>query len=296
MEDAGHPPPKVELHLNRSSDLVPLESGLTTVQYFPTIEESGSEFFCVWKQVGPLGQVLYQGKEVGPPLEVVMAPYIASNIPSILTYEEGMELRVTFEAKPPPSVEEINWLPLYDGMVVKMLEELEKPHTFETIVTIFNQTEDFDLELIINNSVGSSKKLFTISVDLPTTPFILPSPSMDQFLGSSSAGSIDRTTGTVAGLVGLIIFTILLILITVTILRSRRRKEQSKSVNTGKFRKLEIDGNIILHIAEDYRRVPLISVEAPGCDTITTPGLSLVPVGCTRSGKYLFIQASFCFV
>jgi len=158
VEEAGHPSPKVQLRLNRSSELVPLESGLETVQYFPTLEESGSEFSCVWEQVGPLGQVLYQGKETGPLLEVVMAPYITSNIPSILTYEEGMELRVTFEAKPPPSVEEIKWLPLNNGMVVKMLEELEKPHTFETIVTIFNQTEDFDLELTINNSVGSSKK------------------------------------------------------------------------------------------------------------------------------------------
>ena len=92
------------------SDLVPLESGLETVQYFPTLEESRSEFFCVLEQVGTLGHLLYREKKVGPPLEVVRAPYIILNIPLILTYDEGMDLRVIFEAKPPPSVEEIEWL------------------------------------------------------------------------------------------------------------------------------------------------------------------------------------------
>ena len=47
VEDAGHPPPKVELHLNRSSDLVPLESGLklfSISQLLKRVDQSSSVF------------------------------------------------------------------------------------------------------------------------------------------------------------------------------------------------------------------------------------------------------------
>ena len=75
VEKTGHPAPSLSLSMNKSSDMAKLGGGSRArVSYYPTIEETGSVFICKWEQVGPGGEVLYQGEEVSAPFDVMMTP------------------------------------------------------------------------------------------------------------------------------------------------------------------------------------------------------------------------------
>ena len=246
VEKTGHPAPSLSLSMNKSSDMAKLRGGSRArVSYYPTIEETGSVFICKWEQVGPGGEVLYQGEEVSAPLDVMMVPSILADIPAEYEYQVRMQLLVFFLANPAPAQEDVQWNVVMDNQVRLGVEEVGElvggkvnevsntSYKFETAITISNLTENMTLEITIRNMAGSVKKMFIIMVPSPTTPNILPSPTMEQFQATSSTTVMDMTASSIVGLIALFLFTIFLVLIIIILLRFRRREQEQKNIVKG---------------------------------------------------------------
>ena len=246
VEKTGHPAPSLSLSMNKSSDMAKLGGGSRArVSYYPTIEETGSVFICKWEQVGPGGEVLYQGEEVSAPLDVMMVPSILADTPAEYEYQDRMQLLVIFLAKPAPAKEDVQWYMVMENQVRLGVEEMEQlvvgevnevsntSYKFETAITISNLTENMTLEITIRNMAGSVKKMFFIMVPSPNTPNILPSPTMEQFQATSSTTVMDMTASSIVGLIALFLFTIFLVLIIIILLRFRRREQEQKDIAKG---------------------------------------------------------------
>ena len=272
MEKTGHPAPSLSLSMNKSSDMAKLGGGSRArVNYYPTIEETGSVFICKWEQVGPGGEILYQGEEVSAPLDVMMVPSILADTPAEYEYQDRMQLLVFFLAKPAPAQEDVQWNVVMDNQVrlgVEVVGELvggevnevsNTSYKFETAITISNLTENMTLEITIRNMAGSVKKMFFIMVPSPNTPNILPSPTMEQFQATSSTTVMDMTATSIVGLIALFLFTIFLVLIIIILLRFRRKEQEQKTIVKGWSKNINCS-HILCHL-DEYRRVPLISVD-----------------------------------
>ena len=247
VKKTGHPAPTLSLSMNKSSDMAKLGGGSRArVSYYPTMEETGSVFICKWEQVGPGGEVLYQGEEVSAPLDVMMAPSILPDTPAEYQYQDSMQLLVIFLAKPAPAQEDVQWYMVRENQTRLGVEEMEElvvgevneasntSYKFETAITISNLIENMTLEITIRNMAGSVKKMFSILVPSPTTPNILPSPTMEQFQATSSTTGMDMTASSIVGLIALLLFTIFLVLIIIIILvRFRRREQEQKDIDKG---------------------------------------------------------------
>ena len=247
VEKTGHPAPSLSLSMNKSSDMAKLGGGSRArVSYYPTIEETGSVFICKWEQVGPGGEVLYQGEDVSAPLDVMMVPSILADTPAEYEYQVRMQLLVFFLANPAPAQEDVQWNVVMDNQVRQGVEEVVElvggevnevsntSYKFETAITISNLTENMTLEITIRNMAGSVKKMFFIMVPSPNTPNILPSPTMEQFQATSSTTVMDMTASSIVGLIALFLFTnIFLVLIIIILVRFRRREQEQKNIVKG---------------------------------------------------------------
>ena len=246
VEKTGHPAPSLSLSMNKSSDTAKLGGGSRArVTYYPTIEETGSVFICKWEQVGPGGEVLYQGEEVSAPLDVMMVPSILADTLAEYEYQDRMQLLVFFQAKPAPAQEDVQWNVVMDNQVRQGVEEVVElvggevnevsniSYKFETAITISNLTENMTLEITIRNMAGSVKKMFFIVVNSPTTQNILPSPTMEQFHATSSTTVMDMTASSIVGLIALFLFTIFFVLIIIILVRFRRREQEQKNIVKG---------------------------------------------------------------
>ena len=116
VEEEGNPPVEVTLyHEQQGADREELGDGARS-QFEPSLEDTGSVFSCIWSQVGPDGFVFYEGKEHSETLDVLMAPQLLEGEESIseFIFEEGLQLKVPFEAKPWPQEGDILWMLLDD--------------------------------------------------------------------------------------------------------------------------------------------------------------------------------------
>ena len=248
VERPGNPAPIISLSLNKSSDMAQLGGGSRAkVSYYPTMEETGSVFICKWEQVGPGGEVLYQGEEVSAPLEVIMAPSILAETPAEYLYEDRMELVVQFMAKPAPGKEDVQWFLVMDNQTKLGVEKIgdmgefvvgeikaNKMHEFVSSIFISNLTENIMLGISIRNMAGSVEKIFSIMVPSPTTPYMALFPTMKQLhITTPSTTIMDMTAGSMAGLIALFLFTIFLILITIILVRYRRTGQEHKDRDSG---------------------------------------------------------------
>ena len=112
VEEEGYPSVEVTLyHEQQGEDKEVLGDGASS-QFEPSLEDTGSVFSCIWSQVGDDGFVFYEGKEHSETLDVLMAPQLLEGEESIseFIFEEGLQIKVPFEAKPWPQEGDIVWM------------------------------------------------------------------------------------------------------------------------------------------------------------------------------------------
>ena len=238
VKKTGHPAPTISLSMNKSSDMAKPGGGRRArVSYYPTMEETGSVFICKWEQVGPGGEVLYQGEEVSAPLDVMMAPSILPDTPAEYQYQDSMQLLVIFLAKPAPAQEDVQWYMVMENQARLGEEEMQNLDVlelgvikqvvgqdslqFETSITLSNLTENITLEINIRNMAGSVRKAFVIMVPIQTIPSSAPFSAVELCVTTP----IRRAVFIVCPL-ALLLFTIILVLITILLLKCRRTGQQ----------------------------------------------------------------------
>ena len=226
VEEEGNPAPSVTLfHESRSEEKQDLGDG-GTVTYSPSLEDTGSAFYCFWEQVGPDGEVIFHDKVHSTPIEVIMAPVVLDSTPVEYEFVEDMEISVQFMAKPWPQEGDIIWyLQAENQSMVEIehsmeqghfqVEDLreigENPYELETILQVFELTENITVTVEILNSAGSSVHQFELYVPIP--PTTIPPTTIPP--------TTELITSTELGLVGGLLFGIILVCLSFILFRKK---------------------------------------------------------------------------
>ena len=192
----GNPPVSVNLyHEQKGEESQHLGDG-SMIEYSPTLSDTGSAFTCSWAQIGPNGEFLYEGKVHSSILDVIMAPVLLNDwrteFEEELIFEEAMELKVQFKAKPWPQEGDIVWMitddegnefPIEHSMGQGHFNITNQGHfliddvkdfgdeefQLESVLHVLDLKEDVTILVNISNSVGSVNKSFSILMPETTT-------------------------------------------------------------------------------------------------------------------------------
>ena len=231
MEEDGQPPPTISIQLGEET--VASDDG--KLSYQVTREQAGLKlvFICLWQQVGPLGQELYSGREQAQPVQVLLAPEVASGTPTrYIAGPEGLNLSVPFAAAPwGQSSHGVTWWLLQeDGGRVLLQEDMDGVGTFkmEVFKWGFDKMEAFlsaaelsgDIALVveIQNLGGFSQ--FPVSISLESTNAAESTGKMSAMMRDMAWLEINICT--ILGIAAGAIFAILLFLQVAFFIRHKR--------------------------------------------------------------------------
>ena len=172
--DGGQPPPLLSTMLGE--DILPSEE-----EYQVTREQAGQVlvFSCVWQQVGPLGQVLYSGRETGEPVQVILPPEVGHSTPTSYTAtgQGGCNISIPFTAAPWDKDSKVTWWIIQGDnkrvLVQEMMEDfghfkidtLQWGHDkMEAFLSVSGLSRDINLLVDIENLGGFSQ--FPVSISL----------------------------------------------------------------------------------------------------------------------------------
>ena len=155
-----------------------------------------------------------------------MAPVVLDSTPVEYEFVEDLEISVQFMAKPWPQVGDIIWyLQAENQSMVEIehsmeqghfqVEDLreigENPYELETILQVFELTENITVTVEILNSAGSSVHQFELYVPIP--PTTIPPTTIPP--------TTELITSTELGLVGGLLFGIILVCLSFILFRKK---------------------------------------------------------------------------
>ena len=191
ISEEGNPPANITLyheqHGEEKIEVGVTSEGVISYEYQPNLMDTGSFFTCEWSQESHDGELLFEGKKFTDQIDVVMAPVFLDDDAEdhFVFSEEGLTLRIQFKAKPWPQEEDISWMLLHeaDSEPVKIEHETEEGHflietlhetgedefEIESVLNVYDLTENVTIIAKISNPLGSISKSFYISLPVTTT-------------------------------------------------------------------------------------------------------------------------------